>query len=525
MMFRVFVVDDEPIILSGISHLLDWQRLDCQIAGCYRNGKEAYDAICSSGADIVITDIKMPVMDGLELIRKCQQTHPAVVFVILTSLEEFRLVKEAIRYSVSEYLVKTELNEKLLAQVIEKVKLESLRRKDIYEPSNPDEGTQSSLDRIVSSFMLMREADAQIKLRLSAKGLLDSCGFINFLFDYPQNNDDASWKPNDYNRLYEWQKDVIEKVLPAVFPDAVPVTPPAARYCSLVYFIHGVDGPVYKALVNRLDERVRKASSLVTGLKPVLVYSSLYDGPDGLMAARDEMEKLATGYYLEKDDFTLSPLALDGIYVNIESALREKNTAALDTAFRLIGSTLEKKDHMLSQADFILSALASAISAGLSHIGVPDDGTIEEFFSLVPYISRRRMIVRMIEELRNEVTDIIGGISSGSSSQISDKAREYVITHIEQRITLTDAASFAGVSPGYLSKTFKKTMGQSFVDYVNTMKTERAIEMMRLGRSRINEIALSLGFENIYYFSKVFKKVTGMNPTSYLRKQEENDEA
>ena len=50
MMFRVFVVDDEPIILSGISHLLDWQRLDCQIAGCYRNGKEAYDAICSSGA-------------------------------------------------------------------------------------------------------------------------------------------------------------------------------------------------------------------------------------------------------------------------------------------------------------------------------------------------------------------------------------------------------------------------------------------------------------------------------------------
>ena len=123
------------------------------------------------------------------------------------------------------------------------------------------------------------------------------------------------------------------------------------------------------------------------------------------------------------------------------------------------------------------------------------------------------------------MTDIIGGISSGSSSQISDKAREYVITHIEQRITLADAASFAGVSPGYLSKTFKKTMGQSFVDYVNKMKIERSMEMMRLGRSRINEIALSLGFENIYYFSKVFKKVTGMNPTSYLRKQEENDEA
>ena len=88
-MYSVYVVDDEPIILSGITHLLDWSKLEC--------GKEAYDAIVRHPADIVITDIKMPVMDGLELVAKCASSHPQTVFVILTSLEEFRLVKEAIR--------------------------------------------------------------------------------------------------------------------------------------------------------------------------------------------------------------------------------------------------------------------------------------------------------------------------------------------------------------------------------------------------------------------------------------------
>ena len=77
-MYKVFIVDDEPIILSGISHLVNWPRLDCQIAGSFRNGREALNAIEHSGADIVITDIKMPVMDGLELVRACSEKYPQI---------------------------------------------------------------------------------------------------------------------------------------------------------------------------------------------------------------------------------------------------------------------------------------------------------------------------------------------------------------------------------------------------------------------------------------------------------------
>ena len=96
------------------------------------------------------------------------------------------------------------------------------------------------------------------------------------------------------------------------------------------------------------------------------------------------------------------------------------------------------------------------------------------------------------------------------------------MTHVTKRIGLADVASYAGVSAGYMSKSFKRVMGMSLVDYVNSMKVERAKEMMTQGGGsvRVNEIALALGFENIYYFSKVFKRVTGQSPSEWQKRQE-----
>ena len=225
-MYKVFIVDDEPIILSGISHLVNWPRLDCQIAGSFRNGREALNAIEHSGADIVITDIKMPVMDGLELVRACSEKYPQIVFIILTSLEEFRLVKEAIRYSVSEYIVKTELDAETLSRVIGKVKKESDRRKKVYNMISSGSNEASSLEELLSNIMLMRTIDDSLASRLEDRGLLDSYAFIAFFFQYPDSSFEKSWTREDYIRLYEWQKDI----LPSVFHCVVSIWKQSSMY-------------------------------------------------------------------------------------------------------------------------------------------------------------------------------------------------------------------------------------------------------------------------------------------------------
>lgn len=520
-MYNVLIVDDEPIILSGISHLVDWAALDCRIAGCCRNGQEALSMIESSSVDIVITDIKMPVMDGLELVRKASALHPEIVFVILTSLEEFRLVKEAIRYSVSEYMVKTELDPQSLSAVIEKVKVESTRRKALYSSSEGDSEGRQSLEKLVANLVLMRNIDSQLKARMEAKGLTENFCFVNFLVSYPQSTFEKTWSTDDYMRLYEWQKDVIEKILPSVFHDVVPVTSPVSRYCSFIYLIHGVDPSVWSASIARLGERVAKASAMVTSLSPVLVHSTLHSGPDRLEVARGEMEDASTAVYLGKAFDSIESLDLDSLYARVERAIEEKNLHAFQTCIALAKGVVEHRDHRLSQASFTVHALESALRSALTSIGLMDEKMLQDLFSPVPFISSREQVVRLLDDVGQAIGDLLCEVTGTSSSLVIDRARDYITANVEKRISLSDVAEAAGVSASYLSKSFKKVMGRSLVDYVNTLKVDSAKEMMVRGNyMRVSDIALALGYENVYYFSKVFKKVTGESPTDWQKAQQ-----
>ena len=109
MMYKLLIVDDEPLVQVGLKSMLDWESLQIEICGIAGNGSEAFDLIEQHRPHLVIADIRMPVMSGLELIRKCsEEIGELPVFIMLTSYEEFDYAREALRYRVAEYLVKLE---------------------------------------------------------------------------------------------------------------------------------------------------------------------------------------------------------------------------------------------------------------------------------------------------------------------------------------------------------------------------------------------------------------------------------
>ena len=123
-MYRILIVDDETIILSGIKFLVDWEKYDCTIADTARNGQDALEKIRLCVPDIVLCDINMPVMGGIELLRTVDAEFPSVVFIMLTNLQEFDLAKDAIRYRAVDYLVKNQLDARMLVESLEKAKKE-----------------------------------------------------------------------------------------------------------------------------------------------------------------------------------------------------------------------------------------------------------------------------------------------------------------------------------------------------------------------------------------------------------------
>lgn len=122
-MYKLIVVDDEPLVQAGIRSMLDWSELNIQISGTAMNGQAALKLIEEQDPDFVITDVKMPVMSGLELIRICRERYGSErpLFIILTSFEDFHMVKEAITYQVTDYLVKLELTPEALREAVSRV--------------------------------------------------------------------------------------------------------------------------------------------------------------------------------------------------------------------------------------------------------------------------------------------------------------------------------------------------------------------------------------------------------------------
>ena len=519
MEYRVLIADDEPIILSGIRHLIDWQSCDASIIGCVSNGAEALAIIEKEHPDIVITDIRMPVMDGLALAAECSSRFPDIVFIILTSLAEFSLAKEAIGFGISDYLLKTELDGDVLMKALLKAEQESRRRR---EASGRLSGVpaEDRLKSVISSLLIMRSLSQDIRSFLSESNVLDSFAFIASAFSFPPPSLEKQWSAEDYAKLSSWEHDIIGKILSSSPGTYWPVTPVAGKAGTAIYFVSGIDEGTWTAVAARIEERIASSSAMVTGLHPVLLRTPCMTGQGNLGKARSLLEHLMMAYYLGKDESSIQPahLDVDPVFPRLEAAIASKDAVSCRSCFSVLRSAVAEADHSLGQFSFIVSAMHSAISSGLGSAGLVEDASVGDAFEAADYITLRSTALSFLEDAESSLLALIGSMGRAGSS-VADKAREYVMMHITEKISLPDVAEWACVSPGYMSKSFKRIMGMSLVDYINMMKIGKAKEMMSGGTDdRIADIALALGFHNIYYFSKVFRKVEGMTPSEYMRK-------
>nr|MCR5585850.1 response regulator [Lachnospiraceae bacterium] len=171
-MYRLLIVDDEPLVQVGVKSMLNWNKLDIEVIGTAPNGRVALDIIEEKHPDIVITDIKMPVIDGLELVRECRKRYGDhdPHFIFLTSYEEFSLARQAIVYGVSDYLVKLELSPQLLTEAINRVidDISKLRALQETERALADPFREKFFIRLLNN---MFETEEQFLLQSKELGL------------------------------------------------------------------------------------------------------------------------------------------------------------------------------------------------------------------------------------------------------------------------------------------------------------------------------------------------------------------
>ncbi|MDO5415706.1 MAG: response regulator [Lachnospiraceae bacterium] len=528
-MYRIVLVDDEPLILAGIASLLDWEAYDCTIVGKATNGPTAFELIKETEPDIVITDIRMPVMDGLELVEKCKADGCSFAFIVLTNLEEFHLVRKALALGASDYLVKLDLNESALAESLDRAKeavnllMNHRNNRMFHELLKDNEGNlvKNCFRRLLLTGETLEQLPEEIREQYPRPFvLLFSLSPINIGLGTEE-------EPYDFHQISQQMLDILGGIASRFF----------LHYCLLEYrtdtFLLAASLRPDGAFDSTLKEFCPKLSiALKTYFELSAVYgiSSLKDDllqlPEGLKEAQTALEyyyfdSSSPVVFYQGQNYHVSRARKFNINMfkkDLSSAFTQNDSQRLKEVFDQLVTLFQENRPGKEQAT---SACINIYTYMYSFFET-EDNSYQDIFPYTSNIAEQLNhfkslsdILTWLETFCGKLCRLLNDRKTTRSDMLVEMARAYIEEHYQEKLTLSDISENLNISAGHLSSTFKKLTGTTLSDYIAAVKINRAKELIDTHQYLMYEISDMLGFDNPYYFSKVFKKVTGISPREH----------
>lgn len=540
-MLKVFLVEDEFIVREGIKNNVRWKENGYEFCGEASDGELAFPMIQERKPDIVITDIRMPFMDGLELSRMLREAMPHVKIIILSGYGEFEYAKEAIAIGVQEYLLKPINSGELLAavgKVAEKIeeerKEEKIRekfRKEMKE--NEIEARRSLFQEIVGgkkSLADLLEKGRRLGLNLSAswyhlllvKVTLQTYMEEVFSSSLVQIEEKITHSLETMEKVIVFDRNLEGRavLLLGVSQEEVCqlqehivslIHDTAEKYKDVRYF-GGIGQPV---------NRLRELPMAFSEANRAFAYRFLVDGSRFVDSSSfgDSM-KIQELDWKKKQDFQVGAVDINQLDKSrVDNFLRSGESSEVDffveEYLRNIGSAGESS---IIFRQYIVMDMYFAATKFLEELKIPPDRK-EPFQSpeqMKAIISSLSETVHYVKDLFFYVIKQRDEISRKKNAGIVTEVCQYMEQHYgDEDLSLNKAASHVNISPNYLSMVFSQEKEQTFVKYLTDYRMNRAKELLKCTNKRSSEISLEVGYRDSHYFSYLFKKTQGMTPTQY----------
>lgn len=532
-MKKLLIVDDEPLALVGMRAMLQSEEFDIEVCATANNGEQALQSIEQYHPDIVITDIKMPVKTGLEVLKESSRRFGSLpVFIILSSYEDFGFAKEALRYGAVEYLVKVEMTQESLAEAISRAsaRVDELRRIQSAGTA-PDPKKRDGLSSYRDSFF----ARLYFTAFESREQFSNQCRYLGLQFEEGEYavavctvlKDNAA-APAENSVLYasvrQIMYDTVSKFMTCY------VTNLDMLNFNLLLSMKGLCGDreerLRKALETAADMvysycNVRVLCAVGSTVSDVFFAGSSYRSAQGIMQRLRADSPIAIDDGTRTDDDTKNHFA--ALQTRLESALKELSATAMYDTMTEMAAALDERPYM--------QAMNVAVSIQQMAILLLPDGevTLEQIFSDLPnsYCSiylqtTTKQCQKWILRLRDGLCENLKMRKQSYKKRLVEKVQKYIRENLDKRLSLTEVASEFHFSPNYLSRLFAQYSECSYGDYVTKEKISAAKAMMANRDKKIYEIAEQLGYSSAFYFSKVFKEATGKTPREYICDEENN---
>ncbi len=519
-MYKVLIADDKEyereylhkFITSKYPH-------DLRVVCTAQDGEEALRQLYELKPDLLLLDIIMPKLDGLEIAQQAKKAFPQVVIVMISAYAEFDYVKEALKIGVRDYLLKPYVDEEL-QETIDHIllQLDRVHRKE-SEPRD--------LEPTALTLPLLEEKTAVLKSIFDKKGNVAAEYFLStfgsttgyykcIVFYSPQkffyDEENIHFIKNIFTR-----NDL--KVMVGV------------DLFKLVLILWGSQ----YADFNEIDHSIKRTRTYIIDTKEIqkdLFFcgvSAFYEEFDELPRAYTEAVDLIKNNTLEKiskmlqrgEEYCQAAHDLEK-QISLEIINKRKETAT--ARFKELYALLQDSNGMAGFDQVVKDRLLQAINYVLNNVEsfVKRENEPAEEKPFASYLALCHEEGNSFDELLlhweallEELTARIGGISVYNNVLLVKKAKEYIAEHYQEKISLQIIAEKLGISYGYLSKCFKDVEGRALTDYLNQFRIERAKELMETKNLNISEVSYAVGFGDPNYFSKCFKKYTGLTPKEY----------
>jgi len=537
-MLKVVIADDEVRVCSLICNLLDWPSLGMQIAGTAHDGLEAFRLVETEKPDVIITDIRMPAMDGLAMIGKAKEVCPDAEFIIISGYRDFAYAQEAIKYGVNDYLLKPVEKEELEST------LENVRRR-FQQRAMKDSREEDLLLRLQSDTAQLRgfyfrdvllserqegAQDAPIGMEAIRERYHYAFGpgvFRAFIvkLDFPSREEYLSsgaalagktaellhrqlrplcieeecfLQRSFLYGLMNYEPGRAEQIRREISACMNEMLSQKSVFRQ-VSFTFGLGSPQREA--TGLLRSMRDASAAVghrlvdrTGARVI------ENAPPGKIAAKPLLDAFKASLAAPVE--LLDAQAAAGVVDTLRRQALEDPGAGGEALFQLVCRAFE-----------VFLVVMYSMHGDMGDLRQPA-GEFRELAELTADASA------LFDCLKEEIARLItaqAGFVRQSVIRPVQKARQYIQEHYAEPVTLEDVSDLAGFNASYFSALFKKECGVTFLDYLSGVRIARAKELLRDARLSIAEVCDKVGYTDLKHFNKTFKKITSVTPAEFRR--------
>ena len=547
-MLKIFLAEDEVIVRETIKRMIPWEELGFELVGEAADGEMALPLLIRQKPDLLITDIKMPFMDGLTLAKLAKKELPELKIVILSGYDDFNYAKQAINIGVEDYLLKPITKNALIERLSEiRSRYEHEKtQKEYYEKFQREmqayekNSSRDFFEALVRGSMDMMEVYKKAE-KLGVDIVAEAYNILIFTMN---SEEDFSGQKEGYS---EWEAESLE-MLEEFFSGH-----PSAMLFRSNIFSYGVllkgqkesIKEITKECVGKIQGILKRKESkrewfLAVG-QPVERLSQIkksYHTASRAFSQRylygenilyyDEMEMMEhrsgqadtnDNAYLKKVDVNaLNPAILQKFLSN---GIQEEIENFVKDYFYAIGQ--EPMESLVFRNYVILNVRFSVITF-LKGLGCDTEGMESENTAEILVESGKNIenAIAYAEKMISRAITIRDQNSGNKNRSILKTAVDFIDEHyMDEDISLNTAANVANVSSNHFSALFSQNMGQTFIEYLTSLRMNKAKELLRCTGMRSSEIAGEIGYKDAHYFSYLFKKTQGMTPSDYRKVRED----